>query len=78
VVRFLASVLHFSVFHIVEISSGARPAFYPKATSGVEGGSSPEVKRSRREADHSSPTNAEVEIGGAIPLVPHMPSWLGA
>jgi hypothetical protein len=33
------------------------------------------VKRPRREADHSPPSSAEVKNGGAIPPLPHLPSW---
>jgi hypothetical protein len=39
---------------------------------------SPEVKQLGHEADHSPPSNAEVKYGGAIPPLPHMPSWCGA
>jgi hypothetical protein len=47
-------------------SSGACPASCPIRTGWI----SP-----RREADHSSPTSAEVKNGGAIPPLPHMSSW---
>jgi hypothetical protein len=39
------------------------------------GALSPRVKRPGREADHSSPSNSEVNNGGAIPLLPPMSSW---
>jgi hypothetical protein len=42
------------------------------------GALSPEVKRQRREADHSTPSIAEVKKVGAIPLLPHMSSWNSA
>jgi hypothetical protein len=35
------------------------------------------VKRQRREADHSSPTSAEVKNGTAIPPLHHKSSWRG-
>jgi len=47
---------NFSLHHIVQTGSGAHPASFPKGTRG----SSPGVKRQRREADHSSPSSAEV------------------
>jgi hypothetical protein len=39
---------------------------------------SPEVKQEGHEANHSPPSNAEAKNGGAIPPLPHMPSWCGA
>jgi hypothetical protein len=36
------------------------------------------VTRSGWEADHSSPSSVEVKNGGAIPPLPHMPSWHSA
>jgi hypothetical protein len=38
----------------------------------------PGGKRPGREADHSSPSSAEVKNGGAIPPLPHMSSWHSA
>jgi hypothetical protein len=35
----------------------------------------PEVKRPRREADHSPPSAAEVKKGRSIPPLQHTPSW---
>jgi hypothetical protein len=35
------------------------------------------VERPGRKADHSPPFNVEVKNGGAIPPLPHTPSWLG-
>jgi hypothetical protein len=32
-------------------------------------------KRPGRESDHSAPTSAEVQMGGAISLLQHTPSW---
>jgi hypothetical protein len=34
---------------------------------------SPELKRPKREADHSPPSSAWLRMNGAIPLLPHMP-----
>jgi hypothetical protein len=39
---------------------------------------SPGVKQQGREAEHSSPSGAEVNNGGAISSLPHTPSWHGA
>jgi hypothetical protein len=47
----------FSVLHVVHTSSEVHPTSYPMGN----GGSFPGVKRPRREADHSPPTNAEVK-----------------
>jgi hypothetical protein len=38
----------------------------------------PEVKRPECEADHSPPSSAEVENGGATPPLPHTFSWRSA
>jgi hypothetical protein len=38
---------------------------------------SPRVIRQGREADHSSPANAEIKTRGAIHLFPHTSSWRG-
>jgi hypothetical protein len=50
-------VKKFSLLHIVQTGSGVQPASYKMGT----GSSFPGVKRQGREADHSSPTNAEVK-----------------
>jgi hypothetical protein len=42
----------------------------------VPGAVSPGVRR--HEADHSSPSSAEVKNGGTIPPLPHTSSWRGA
>jgi hypothetical protein len=44
----------------------------------LAGAISPGVKRPGREADHSSPSSAEVKNGGAIPPLPPMSSWHSA
>jgi hypothetical protein len=44
----------------------------------VPGALSSGIKRSGREDDHSSPSSVEVKDDGAIPLLPHTPSWRGA
>jgi hypothetical protein len=36
------------------------------------------VKWQGCETDHSPPSSAEVKNDGAIPPLPHMPSWHGA
>jgi hypothetical protein len=56
-VRFPAGARNFSLNHRVQNGSGVHPASYPVGTRG----SSPEVKRPGREADHSPPSNAEVK-----------------
>jgi hypothetical protein len=61
----------FSLLHSVQTGSGAHPESYPMGTGAL----SPGVKRPGREADHSPPSSADVKNGGAIPLLPHMPSW---
>jgi hypothetical protein len=64
----------FSLFHNAQTGSGAHPASCIMGT----GGCFPEVKRQRREADHSPPTTAEVKNGGAVPLQCNASSWRGA
>jgi hypothetical protein len=49
----------FSLFNSVHTGSGAHTASYPMGT----GGSLPWVKRPRRESDHSSSSNSEVNNG---------------
>jgi hypothetical protein len=56
-VRFPSGSGNFSLRHRVQTDSGVHPATYPVDT----GGSSPGVKRPGREADHSSPSSAEVK-----------------
>jgi hypothetical protein len=57
-VRFPAGVENFSLHHRVQNGSGAHPASYAMST---RGSTSLEVKRPRREADHSPPSSAEVK-----------------
>jgi hypothetical protein len=38
----------------------------------------PGVKGRRREAGHSTPSNTEVNNGGAIPPLPHTSAWRGS
>jgi hypothetical protein len=69
-VQFLAGERDFSLFHSIQTSSSAHPAsrgFFP-----------PGVKQLECEADDSPPSSAEVKNGGAIPPLPHTPSWHGA
>jgi hypothetical protein len=47
-------------------------------SNGYRGGLSPEVKRQRREADHSTSSNDDVKNGGAIPPLPSTSAWSGA
>jgi hypothetical protein len=57
-VRFQAGERGFSLLHSVQTGSGAHLASYSMDTEGV--------KRPGREADHSPPSSADVENGGAI------------
>jgi hypothetical protein len=64
----------FSLVHNVQTGSGpTQPPgrWVPRALS--QG-----VKRQGREADHSPPTSAEIENGGAIRSLLHTSSWSGA
>jgi hypothetical protein len=67
-VLFAAGEGAFSLFHSVQIGSGAHPASYPLGTRGSfpRGGAT--------EADHSPPYCAKVRNGGAIPPFPHTSS----
>jgi hypothetical protein len=56
-IRFPARAGNFSLRYHVQNGSGAHPASYPIGT----GGSFPGGKRPGREADHSSPSSAEVK-----------------
>jgi hypothetical protein len=47
----------FSLLHNVQTGSGAHPASYPMGT----GATSPELKRSGREADHYPPSSADIK-----------------
>jgi hypothetical protein len=62
---------------IVLCSTRSRPAL--RATQlpiqWLPGTLYPEVKRPGREADHSSPSSAEVKIVAVIPPFPHTSSW---
>jgi hypothetical protein len=58
----------FSLRHHVQTDSGAHTVSYPM---GIECSFSGEgVKRPGNEADHSPPSNAEVNMRGAIPPLP--------
>jgi hypothetical protein len=50
----------FSPLHVVQTGSGAHLASYPMNTG--TGALSPGLKRSKREADHSSPISAGMKI----------------
>jgi hypothetical protein len=58
-VRFPARAGNFSLYHRVQNTSGAHSASYPMGTGGAI---SLGVKRPGREADHSPPSSAEVEL----------------
>jgi hypothetical protein len=59
----------FSLLYIVQTGSEIHPDSYPVG---------PGIERPGREADHASPSSAEVKSGGTIPPLPHMPSSHGA
>jgi hypothetical protein len=59
----------FSLLYIVQTGSGAHPASYIMGTVGCFPGG---------KSDHSPPTSAEVKNSGAIPSLPHAPSWRAA
>jgi hypothetical protein len=63
--------LEFSLLHIVQTGSEAHPVAYPLGT----GGSSPELQRPEREADHSPPTSAEVKNSWSYTSTSLNPSW---
>jgi hypothetical protein len=65
--RFPAGAGKFSLHHRVQNGSGAHPASYPMGTRG----SFPGVKRPKREAGHSHPSNAESRMRGALPPLFH-------
>jgi hypothetical protein len=69
-VQFPAGAGNFSLRHRVQTGSGAHPASY---SMGI-GGSFLEVKRPRREANHSPPSSAKVK--GFIELYLHYPKCL--
>jgi hypothetical protein len=58
----------FSLLQSIYTSSEAHRASYPMGTRG----SFPRSRQTGHEADHSSPSNAKVKNGGAIPPLPHM------
>jgi hypothetical protein len=65
-VRFPAGARDFPLFHSVQIGSGAHPASIQRVLAAVSLG----VKLPGREADHSSPSSAEINNDGAIrPLI---------
>jgi hypothetical protein len=55
----------FSSLHIFQTGSGAHPASYIMGTAAL----SERVKLPAREADHSSPTSAEIICGSVHPLL---------
>jgi hypothetical protein len=66
-VRFPAEARDFSVFHVVETSSGAHHVFSATGIVCYFAGR----KRSRLEADRSRSYSVEVKSDGAISLLPH-------
>jgi hypothetical protein len=64
----------FSLVHSVQKGSGANSVPYSMDTDAL----SPGVKRQKREADHSSPSSAEVDNDGNITPLPDTSSWPGA
>jgi hypothetical protein len=57
-------------------SKASRPALGPTQPRILPGALSPDVKRPGYEADHSSPSSAEVKNGGATPPLSAF-SWHG-
>jgi hypothetical protein len=73
-VRFPAGAVNFS-HHRVQNGSGAHPASYPMGTRG----SFPGGKAAEREANHTSPSSAEVKEWVELYLhSPNTPLWCGA
>jgi hypothetical protein len=70
-VRFPAEKRKCSLLHGVQTGSGVHPASYPMGTGAL----SQEIKRPRREADHSPPSTAAVNNRGTIPPLHHTSSW---
>jgi hypothetical protein len=71
-VQFPAEAKDFSLLHSVQTSFGAHPAFY---NAGSSGSFPMGVKWQGYEADHSSPSIAEVKNGVAILPLPDTSSW---
>jgi hypothetical protein len=67
-VRFPARARNCSLFHSVQTGSETHPASYTMGTERFTLG----VKRPGRGTDHSLPSNAEFNNGGAIPPIPDM------
>jgi hypothetical protein len=68
-VLFPAGTKDSSPLYRVQTGFGAHPASYLTSTTDFSSG----VKRQEREADHSSPSSAEIKNDGAIPPLHHMP-----
>jgi hypothetical protein len=73
-VRFLARARNVSLIQSVKTGSGVHTASYPMD----RGDMSPRIKRPGREVDHSPPSIAETNNGGAIYPLSHTSSWRGA
>jgi hypothetical protein len=65
---------------IFSFSTSLRPALGPTQPpiQWVPGSLYPRVMRPEREADHSSPTSAEIKKRRSIHPLPHTPSWRSA
>jgi hypothetical protein len=72
-VRFPAREKNCYLLHSVQTGCGAHPASYEMGTTWFPAG----VKCPGREADHSSPSSAELKNGGTIPSLPHVSSQRG-
>jgi hypothetical protein len=67
-----ASILFFSTVFRPALGRTQSPSQW------VLGALSPGLKRQGREADHSSPSSAEVRSDGSIPSLPYISSWHSA
>jgi hypothetical protein len=72
-VRFPARERDFSLLHSIETGGGAHPDSYAMSSTWFSAG----VKCQGREADHSSPSNAELKNWETIPSLPHTSSQRG-
>jgi hypothetical protein len=70
-VRFPARATDFSLLHRVQTSSGAHPVPVQRVPGALSSG----VKLPGHEADHSSPSSAEVKNRGSMPPLTHTSSW---
>jgi hypothetical protein len=68
------------VQNIFLLFMASRPSlgFIQLPIKSISGALSSRVKLRGREADHSSPSTAEIKNGGATSPLPHTSSWRGA